>query len=197
MLFPIASDALDFVRKYRIPFDLVIADPPWSYSDRGRHDVYGITPYERVSLQYLAHLFSLVETRFLLLWITNSFIPMLDYLFRDTDLVYKTLITWVKKTKHGKDFYGLGNWFRNSTEHIAVFAHKKERPLRSNMRTVVYYPSYPRTMKPRELEVLLIKEFLPEGGKVLYLFSGTYISPFESNNYDIYCVDLRLLDELK
>ena len=171
--------------------DVVLVDPPWNYDDK---------PLKvRKQLNYslwdndVGFLFENVKTKYLLIWTTNSFIEKVfhDYFGSAHEFEYKTIITWVKVTKRNKIFYGLGNHFRNATEHILVFAKKKVRPIRLPIRNVFLAKTGERTIKPKKFEVSLFKEFEKKNyKKFAYIFCGCEVKCFQ--NFDIDLVDICL-----
>ena len=166
--------------------DVVLVDPPWSYDDKHPRAVKQLS----YSLwdNDVTFIFENVKTKYLLIWVTNSFVDKLfqDYFSSDSPFEYKTLITWVKLTKSGKLFYGLGNHFRNATEHIAVFVRKDIKPIRLAIRNVFHAKVGPRTLKPKEFEVKILKEFNQAGfSKFAYIFSGPYINAFKKLDIDL------------
>lgn len=131
-------------------FKTVMADPPWAYEDdlpgpargSGSHydtlhygTVMGMGPQIREVTAGHAHLY---------LWTTNSFMEEALDVAEAWGFDQKTILTWVKVTDeprslpHERDHevsvrmrFGMGNYFRNSTEHL-VFAVKGTRGVDTN-----------------------------------------------------------------
>jgi len=107
--------------KYRT----LVIDPPWDYewlSVAGRAS----PGYATMSHEQLLAMADQVkawseENCHLYLWTTNNFMPRALELVEAYGFQHRTVLTWSKKTCNGKDWFGLGSYFRNSTEH-ALFA---------------------------------------------------------------------------
>lgn len=93
-------------------FAVIVIDPPWRYDNtktRGAaEDHYGTMTLDELAALELpaaadAHLY---------LWVTNSFLPHGFDLLAGWGFTYKTCLTWCKPQ------IGMGNWFRNTTEHV-------------------------------------------------------------------------------
>ena len=102
-------------------FRTILIDPPWNY---GSLSLAG-----RAAPQYAVmgdeELLALPvpgwadEQCHLYLWTTNNFLGRALALIESWGFAYKTLITWIKPS------FGLGSYFRNSTEHC-LFAIKNK-----------------------------------------------------------------------
>ncbi len=97
-----------------LEYRTIVADPPWQYgnkSTRGAAEDH----YETMHLDELCLIdvpsWSAEEAH-LYLWTTNGFLRDAFNLFDAWDFEYKTTLTWVKPQ------IGLGNYFRNNTEHV-------------------------------------------------------------------------------
>jgi N6-adenosine-specific RNA methylase IME4 len=197
MVIKIKSDYIDYL-KTATEKDFAIVDPPWDYNDKENPAISNNLTYSRWdNVQGLNTLFSLLNTKYLFLWCTNS---MIEEVFKVNfnNYIYKTIITWVKETPHKKLHYGLGNTYRNCTEQLLVFSNKKEKPLRSSLRNCYIDTgwfkevSLSRTQKPKDFEVCLIKDLVTKGLKQgVYLFSGPNVDVFNSiENLELECVDI-------
>lgn len=51
---------------------------------------------------------------------------------------YKTMIAWIKYTKHGKQHFGMGNYFRGAWEACLFGVHGKMRTLTKNTRNTLH-----------------------------------------------------------
>jgi N6-adenosine-specific RNA methylase IME4 len=111
-------------------FATIVMDPPWDFRDEGDHDVYGRTrpTYAQMSEAQVAALpvAELAdEDCHLYLWITNrSLLTGKGWrLCEAWGFRPITVITWCKPS------IGVGNYFRNNTEHL-VFAVRGQQPLK-------------------------------------------------------------------
>jgi N6-adenosine-specific RNA methylase IME4 len=174
--------------------DFVIIDPPWNYNDRSRKSKAS-TPYTiwNNNIENLSWLFSHLDSRLLFIWTTNSMMEelMMGHNIHKNGYVYKTMVTWVKRTCTGKLFYGMGHSFRNCTEQLVMFSMKGEKPIRLKDRNLIDERAWPETKKPKIFEQSLVEKLKGIGYiKGSYIFSGLDVSAFEQ--YDVDCVDIRL-----
>lgn len=105
----------------------IVIDPPWDPSDEGDVDQMGrarpayatmpIADVERLPVAELAD-----DGCHLYLWITNRSLPKGFRLLESWGFRYITTLTWCKPS------IGVGNYFRNNTEHV-LFGVKGSLPL--------------------------------------------------------------------
>jgi N6-adenosine-specific RNA methylase IME4 len=108
-------DLLESVHGVRYP--TVVIDPPWDWGDEGDHDQFGrgkptyaTMPIDQTAALPISELAA--ADAHLYLWITNRSLPKGFGLIERWGFRYVTQITWCKPS------FGLGNYFRRSTEHI-------------------------------------------------------------------------------
>ena len=111
------------------------ADPPWRYRIRAEDKTHrGRAAYPTMSQEELRALpigLWASEQSHLFLWVTNAFITDGLELVKVWGFDYKTLITWVKGRIEGGRLVsqiGVGNYFRNNTEHV-LFAVRGSLPV--------------------------------------------------------------------
>ncbi len=109
-------------------FSTIVVDPPWDWKDEGDNSQLGRgkTTYGGMSFDELlefpvgdyadddAHVY---------LWITNRSLPKGFPLLEAWGFRYVTMLTWCKPS------FGMGNYFRGSTEHL-LFGVKGSQPLK-------------------------------------------------------------------
>lgn len=98
-------------------FQTIVIDPPWDWGDEGDVDQFGIArpTYATMTINEIAALpvGELAEKNaHIYLWITNRSLPKGFRLLEEWGFRYITAITWVKPS------FGLGNYYRGSTEHV-------------------------------------------------------------------------------
>ena len=109
-------------------FQTIVIDPPWDWGDesdinqmgRARPD-YATIPYEDL-LEYPVSKFADDNCQ-VYLWITNHSLPKGFELLKSWGFRYITCLTWVKPS------FGMGNYFRGSTEQV-LFGVKGSAPLK-------------------------------------------------------------------
>lgn len=109
-------------------FQTIVIDPPWDWGDEGDINQMGrakpdyatmpIAEIEALPINKIAD-----ENCHLYLWVTNRSLPKAFRLIEAWGFRYITCITWVKPS------FGMGNYFRGSTEQV-LFAVKGSQALK-------------------------------------------------------------------
>ena len=109
-------------------YQTIVVDPPWDWGDEGDVDQFGrarpdyatmpIGEIEKLPIGRIAD-----ENCHLYLWVTNRSLPKGFRLVEAWGFRYVTCLTWVKPS------FGMGNYFRGSTEQV-LFAVKGSQPLK-------------------------------------------------------------------
>jgi N6-adenosine-specific RNA methylase IME4 len=122
-------------------FATILIDPPWDWKDEGdvnqlgraRPDYATMTKAELLKLPIKkwadkdCHLYC---------WVTNRSMPKVFELLDTWGFRYVTLLTWPKPS------FGMGNYFRGQTEHVAFGVTGSQSLRRKNASTLL--PSWPR-----------------------------------------------------
>lgn len=110
-------------------FSTIVADPPWRYDNvatRGAAEDH----YPTMSIEELVGLaVPADDNAHLYLWVTNGFIREGFELVEAWGFTYKTILTWCKPQ------IGMGNYFRNSTEHVLFGVRGQLATLRNDVPT--------------------------------------------------------------
>ena len=100
------------------PFDVIAADPPWSFdsrsedpSHRGRTD-YAVMSLEKIEALPVERLAK--PDALLFLWVPNALLSQGLQVVSAWGFEQRTVLTW------DKEMLGVGNWLRNSTEQCLV-----------------------------------------------------------------------------
>ena len=109
-------------------FQTIVVDPPWDWSDEGDINQFGRTKpeYATMPIDEIAKLpIDKIsdDNCHLYLWVTNRSLPKAFSLIEKWGFRYITCLTWVKLS------FGIGNYFRGSTEQV-LFAVKGSQPLK-------------------------------------------------------------------
>jgi len=112
----------------------IVIDPPWDWSDEGdvsqmgrSKPTYATMPIDEVAALPIPDLAA--DDCHLYLWITNRSLPKGFKLINDWGFRYITMLTWCKPS------IGIGNYFRNNTEHILFAVKGAQRLLRFDVGT--------------------------------------------------------------
>ncbi len=113
----------------KIKFTTIVIDPPWDWGDEGDVNQMGRAKpdYATMSLEELKKLPINDITKkdaHIYLWITNRSLPKGFELLKAWGFRYIVCLTWCKPS------FGMGNYFRGSTEQI-LFGVKGSLPLKN------------------------------------------------------------------
>jgi N6-adenosine-specific RNA methylase IME4 len=110
-------------------YPTIVIDPPWRYDNiatRGAAEDH----YPTMSLVELAALhIPAADNAHLYLWTTNGFLRQAFDLIDAWQFTYKTCLTWTKPQ------IGMGNYFRNNTEHVLFAVRGRQPTLRNDCPT--------------------------------------------------------------
>ena len=108
-------------KKYRT----LVADPPWPYDLRAKDESHRArVTYPTMSISELMNLpvgLWAEDASHLYLWTTNAFMVEAHQIAKAWGFEPKTILTWVKGRLDGGRIVhhiGMGNYYRNSTEHV-------------------------------------------------------------------------------
>lgn len=116
-------------------YDIVLADPPWSYNDkahagrRGADYKYPTMPLDDIKALPVADLTPTDKGSVLYLWATAPFLPVAIEVMEEWGFSYKTVaFVWVKTTKHGKFAWGMGHYTRANAEFVLLGVRRPKVP---------------------------------------------------------------------
>jgi N6-adenosine-specific RNA methylase IME4 len=106
-------------------FPTIVIDPPWQYDNKATRGA-ATDHYSTMSLDELEELeIPAAANAHIYLWVTNGFLRQGFDLLDVWGFTYKACLTWCKPQM------GMGNYFRNATEHV-LFGIKGSLPTNSN-----------------------------------------------------------------
>lgn len=132
-------------------FATIVADPPWDWGDEGDADqfgrarpTYGTMPFEDLLKLPVGNLAD--QDCHLYLWITNRSLPKGFLLLERWGFRYITTLTWCKPS------FGMGNYFRGSTEQVLFGVRGSQLLKRQDVGTWFTAPRGPlgHSSKPTE-----------------------------------------------
>jgi len=146
------------MQKYKV----IMSDPPWQYSDKAAAGRRGADfQYPTMSVREIQ---ALPVRRFadedcaLFLWTTMPFIPEAIKVMKSWGFTYKTVaFTWVKRTKHGKLFWGMGSWTRANPEICLLGVKGKPKPISHAVHSVCEAKVRKHSQKPDEIRDSIVK----------------------------------------
>lgn len=79
-------------------------------------------------------------------------------LLRAWEFTLKTMtgFTWIKKTKTGKDFFGMGFWTRQQSENCLVAVRGKPKRINAGIRQLIYAENKKHSQKPLEAREAIV-----------------------------------------
>jgi N6-adenosine-specific RNA methylase IME4 len=158
------------------PFDVVVADPPWSFSDklpgptRGAEKNYRVLGQAGIEGFLRAEGISVADDAVLFLWRVSSQVEEAYRVVRAWGFVPKTEIVWRKMTAGGKEHFGMGRIVRAAHETCVVA--KRGRPPEPATRSVrsVFEAAVGRHSEKPEEFFRIVESLYPAAWK-LELFS--------------------------
>lgn len=135
-------------------YDIIYADPPWSYRDKASRNKRGACyKYEVQDHEWICNLpvkTIASDDCFLFLWVT---MPKLNEVMEVIDhwgFQYKTCaFTWVKRNRYKPTwFMGMGNWTRANPEICLLATKGKPKRVSANVHSVVDTPIERHSKKP-------------------------------------------------
>ena len=170
--------------KYRT----LVIDPPWDYewlSLAGRAS----PGYATMSHEQLLAMADQVkawseENSHLYLWTTNNFMTRAAELVASYGFQHRAVLTWRKMTKSGKEWFGLGSYFRNSTEHVLFATKGKLRTRRDDIRSIFEGIVGEHSEKPEAFyEIVRKASYGPYGEIFQREPRPDFINLFEENSF--------------
>lgn len=136
-------------------YDIIYADPPWSYKDkalagnRGAGCKYAVQSKEWIDNLPVKQIAS--DNSILFLWVTMPKLNECWELFDKWGFEYKTCaFTWVKKNKKSDSwFWGMGRWTRANAELCLMGTRGKPKRINAGVHSVVDTPIEKHSKKPQ------------------------------------------------
>jgi len=174
-----------------IKYKTVYADPPWDYKNKGTRSA-AAKNYPTMTDEELQDLIipSIIdEDAHLYLWSPVDHIREALQLMAAWGFSYKTMIAWVKFTKHGKVHFGMGNYFRGAWEACLFGVHGKMRTLSKSQRNVLFLKKPPlHSAKPPKMYEVIEKH---SPAPRIELFARESREGWTSLGYDVDGEDIR------
>mgnify|MGYP006921281366 CR=1 FL=1 len=154
-------------------FNVVVADPPWNFSDkltmstvaRGAEANYSVMNLQDIKALPVYNWTS--ENALLALWVPSSMIQDGLDVMKAWGFNQKQIYTWVKTTKTGGLGFGMGRHFRGCTEHALIGVKGKLSPISKSERNCDLHNSTPHSQKPEQLQ-----------NKLEQMYTGPYLELF-------------------
>ena len=121
------------------PSAVLVADPPWTFGDTMPGPGRGAAKhYDMLSLNGIRDfpLPPLAPDCYLLLWRVSAMVEDAYSVVRAWGFVPKSEVVWNKKTRHGKEHFGMGHHVRASHETCIIAVRGKPKPKVRNVRSM-------------------------------------------------------------
>ena len=148
------------MQQLRNDYQIIYADPPWSYKDKCNAGKRGAGyKYETMNLDQLTNLYSMVHTlslksenAVLFLWATWPLITDAIILINRWNFSYKTIgFIWIKQNKlKPTPFMGMGNWTRSNSEPCLIATKGNPKRISASVHSVIQSPIRAHSQKPDE-----------------------------------------------
>jgi N6-adenosine-specific RNA methylase IME4 len=145
-------------------FQLIASDCPWRYKDTASAGERGaVFKYPVLSLEDIAALpvrQIAAKDCVLACWTTGPFLVdgSCERVIRAWGFTPKTMaFTWVKKTKHGKWFWGMGRWTRSNPEYCVLATRGNPKRVSAGVHSVLDSPIGEHSAKPPEYRDRLVQ----------------------------------------
>lgn len=147
------------MKKYQI----IYADPPWSYVDKAKaggrgacchYDVMNKDDIEKLPIKEISD-----NDCILFLWVTMPKLNEVFDLINAWGFTYKTVgFTWVKKNKKSDSwFWGMGRWTRANAELCLIATKGKPKRLKANIHSIIDTPIEEHSKKPNIVKDKIIQ----------------------------------------
>ena len=123
-------------------FNIILADPAWSYNDKAlagnrgaccKYDVMSIEDIKNLGVSKIA-----ADDCILFLWVTYPKLNEVFDVIKAWGFQYKTVaFTWVKKYKNGGNFMGMGRWTRANAEICLLATKGKPKRISASVRQII------------------------------------------------------------
>ena len=153
-------------------YQIIYADPPWSYSisnsvagGRGQNTKYRcLRPVEIYDLPVN----DITEDHCVLfIWATFPMLPEALYTIKAWGFYYKTnAFTWVKKNKKANtNFFGMGKWTRRNSEICLLATKGKPKAINHSISEIIESPIEEHSKKPAIIRELIVKLWISKNMK--------------------------------
>lgn len=152
-------------------YDVIYADPPWSYRDKAlagsrgagcKYDVMSLEDIKRLPVKDLAE-----DDCVLFMWVTMPFLEEAFEVMRAWGFEYKTCaFTWIKQNKKADTlFWGMGNWTRANAELCLLGVRGKPKRADAGVHSVIISHIEEHSKKPAETRDRICKLLGCGGGR--------------------------------
>tara|TARA_B100000470_G_scaffold178069_1_gene142534 strand:+ start:1435 stop:1977 length:543 start_codon:yes stop_codon:yes gene_type:complete len=150
-----------------LKYKIILADPPWHYNDkavagaRGAESKYPVMTIEEIKnlrVNGIAVKDIADKDSILFLWITFPQLEIAFDIINAWGFTYKTLgFNWIKKTKNGKNFIGMGHYTRSNAEVCLIATRGRPTILDHSISSIVETIPERHSAKPTIVHDLIVR----------------------------------------
>lgn len=176
-------------------YQIILADPPWSYRDKALAGNRGaICKYTVQSIDWLKDLpINDISSKncALFLWVTMPQLSEGLEVIKAWGFQYKTVgFTWVKRNKKSNSwFFGMGSWTRSNAELCLLGTKGKPKRISASVSSIIDTPIEEHSKKPSVVrdQILSLMGDLPR----IELFARQKAEGWDAMGYDVDGCDLK------
>lgn len=145
-------------------YDIIYADPPWSYSDKGcngnaaeHYPTMTVDEICKMPVNVAGGIAS--DNCILFMWATYPMMKEALKVIEAWGFTYKSIaFQWVKQNRSGKGyFFGLGRWTRGNTEPCLLAVKGKPKRISASVGQLVFSPLRRHSQKPDEVRDRIVE----------------------------------------
>jgi len=144
-------------------YDIIYADPPWSYRDKAlagnrgaccKYEVMNQDDLKNLPIKEISS-----ENSILFMWVTMPKLNECFDLIKSWGFEYKTCaFTWIKTNKKANSlFWGMGRWTRANPEVCLLATKGKPKRISARIHSVVMSPIQKHSQKPDEIRNRIVE----------------------------------------
>ncbi len=154
-------------------FQVILADPPWSYNEKNVQaapDNPKLHHYSTLPLEVLRQLpIQSITSKDALFWLwsTKDFRCEAESLLRHWGFKYATEYIWIKRSKKGNTYFGCGHYNRICHEYLLLGVKGRLRPLNAKNEPSIFIGRTDRhSKKPHEADALIARNIQQDWTKI-------------------------------
>lgn len=143
-------------------YEIVYADPPWTYKDKAKSGQRGVEfKYSTMSMSEIMALNvreHVADNAILFLWVTAPLMFQQVRVMQAWGFRYKTLgFDWVKRAQNGGYKWGMGNWTRSNAELCLIGIRGKPKRVSASVHQIVDAIPGQHSEKPPEVREHIVR----------------------------------------
>ncbi|KKL70157.1 hypothetical protein LCGC14_2107720 [marine sediment metagenome] len=150
-------------------YQIIYADPPWAYRDKAASGKRGASfKYDCLTVEDIGtfeidglHVSQIAaKNSALFLWSTGPMMKEARWVMGAWGFAYKNIaFTWVKRTKHDKLHWGMGNYTRSNPEFCLLGIRGKMKRQSASVHSIIEAPVGKHSAKPPEARDRIVRLF--------------------------------------